>query len=328
MSGLRDDASRLLDSALDRLVVPGFSALGTRVRRLLPTWPADPPADALRGRQIAVTGASSGLGLATVMQVLALGGRAHLVVRDLAKGERILAELSANGPVAAELWVCDLSDPASIDAFVARVRDSGVRLDGLVHNAGLLPPKRTTSPDGHELTMAVHVLGPIRMTEGLVPTLADGARIVLVTSGGMYTSPLPADDPDFVRGKYSGAVAYARSKRTQIELLPRLQSRWGQRGITVHAMHPGWAATPGIDASLPGFSRFMGPVLRSAEEGADTTTWLLATDPAPEGGRLWHERSPRPTHLLPFTRPTAAELETMWGWVCDAVGLEGAARRA
>lgn len=315
MSGAGRSVARIVDTALDRTILGGFSAIGSAVRRRMPTWPADPEPGALRGRHVAVTGATSGLGLATARQAASLGAHVHLVVRNEVKARPLVAEIDAAGAAGVDVWVCDVADPSSIEAFVERFRASEVSLAGLVHNAGVLPPERTESPDGHELTMAVHVLGPLRMTDGLLPSLADGARVVLVTSGGMYGQALPAADPEYLRDDYTGTRAYARSKRTQVEILGHLQERWGERGISVHAMHPGWAATPGVTDSLPAFARVMRPVLRTPDDGADTTTWLLATERPPPGGLLWHDRQPRPTHLLPTTRPSDAEVDTIWTWV-------------
>lgn len=99
------------------------------------------------------------------------------------------------------------------------------RLDVMVHNAGAMPAMRTESAQGHELSMSLHLLGPVLLTELLAPVLTDDARVLFVTSGGMYGQELPADDPEYVVGDYSPTTAYARSKRAQIELLPVLQQR-------------------------------------------------------------------------------------------------------
>jgi NAD(P)-dependent dehydrogenase (short-subunit alcohol dehydrogenase family) len=168
------------------------------------------------------------------------------------------------------------------------------------------------------MTMALHVLSPVLMTELLADRLA-GGRVILVTSGGMYGQRLRADDPEYVDGDYSPTTAYARSKRAQVELLPVLQRRW--TGLDVHATHPGWADTPGVADSLPTFRRLTGPLLRDAAGGAETTVWLSATEPAPAGGRLWHDRQPRPTHLLRRTRTGPAERDQMWAWVCGSLSL-------
>ncbi len=314
-----------LDSVLDRTVAPGYLRTGLALRRRLPTWPADPPPDALAGRVAAVTGASSGLGLATAEGLLRLGAEVRLVVRDVAKGERVAHDLRTRFP-GARLHVdrCDLGDLDDVRRCAADLdADLGEgHLDVLVHNAGAMPPERTESPQGHELAMAVHLLSPVLMTELLRPRLRD-ARVVLVTSGGMYGQRLRADDPEFHDGEYTPTASYARSKRAQVELLPVLQQRWGPDGVSVHATHPGWADTPGVVDSLPLFHRLTGPLLRDAAGGADTTVWLAATEPEPTGGRLWHDRRPRPPHLLRRTRTGPAERDALWAWVEAQLGLEG-----
>lgn len=317
-------AARFVDTALDRTVAPGFTALGLAVRRRLPGWPADPAVGALAGRHVAVTGATSGLGRRTALDLATLGATVHLVVRDPERGERVAAQVAAavGRPDAARVWRCDVADLDSVRTFAGRFAAADLPLRGLVHNAGALPADRTESPQGHELTLSLHVLGPVLMTELLLPVLEqDAGRVVLVTSGGMYTQPLPVDDPEYTTGRYSGSVAYARSKRGQVELLPVLTDRWASRGVTVHATHPGWARTPGLDASLPSFSKALRPVLRTDADGSDTTVWVVATEPAPEPGRLWHDRRPRPTSVLPSTRTTTSDRVRYWTGVADALDL-------
>jgi NAD(P)-dependent dehydrogenase (short-subunit alcohol dehydrogenase family) len=171
--------------------------------------------------------------------------------------------------------------------------------------------------------MALHVLAPLAMTEQLLPALQEReARVILVTSGGMYAQRLRDDDPEYTADAYSGTTAYARSKRAQVELLPTLVGRWGPLGVRVYATHPGWADTPGVSESLPTFRRLTGPILRDADEGADTTVWLAATEPAPTAGGLWHDRRPRPTHYGSRTQATSDQIERMWAWAEDQAGLE------
>lgn len=308
----------LLDTVLDRTVVPGYTRLGPAVRRHLPTWPADPEPDALAGARALVTGASSGLGIATVEGLAALGAEVVLVVRDTDKAARVVREVQERHPLARfDVQRCDVADLDDVRRFAASV-DADV--DVLVHNAGAMPPERTESPQGHEQTMALHVLGPVLMTELLAAHLR-GGRVVLVSSGGMYAQRLRDDDPEYLDGDYSPTTAYARSKRAQVELLPILQRRWEPAGVAVHAMHPGWADTPGVQDSLPTFRRVTGPLLRDAAGGADTTIWLAASQPAPAGGLFWHDRRPRPTQLLPSTRTGESERQRMWSWVQSQTGL-------
>ena len=321
-----------LDRLLDRTVVLGYSRLGYAIRRR--RWAADDPRPgALTGRTAVVTGGGSGLGEATVLGLARLGARVHLLVRSPERAApavaRIERQLRDEGLVA-ELRTerCDVSDPAMIDVFAEDfcARDGGsTALDVLVHNAGVMPPQRTESVEGHELSVATHVLGPIRLTEQLLPALRrseHGARQVFVASGGMYTQPLPVDDPEFAEGTYQGAVAYARSKRMQVELAPILDRRWSPDRISTFVMHPGWADTPGLAKSLPAFRTLTRPFLRPAEEGADTAVWLAATEPAPPSGTFWHDRQPRPTSYRSATRPGRGEPEALWRWAAAAAGLD------
>lgn len=314
--------SRGVDTAMDRTVVPGFTKIGPAVRRRLATWPDDPAPGSLAGRTAAVTGATSGLGLATAEGLARLGARVLLVVRDVPKGERVLADLRADVPdVDGRVLRCDVGDLDDVRRFVGELEED--RIDVLVHNAGALPAERTESPQGHELTMAVHVLGPVLMTELLRDRLSGhDARVIVVTSGGMYGQRLRPNDPDYQQGDYSGTTAYARSKRAQVELLPLLSARWASQGIRVHATHPGWASTPGVTDSLPGFDKVMGPLLRDPSDGADTTVWVAAIQPQPRSGQLWHDRRSRSTHLLRRTRTGEAERTAMWRWVSDTIGLD------
>ncbi|KRF37658.1 SDR family NAD(P)-dependent oxidoreductase [Nocardioides sp. Soil805] len=312
---------RALDTVLDRSLVLGYTTIGLRVRQALPGWPADPAPDALAGRDVLVTGASSGLGIATAEGLAALGARVHLVVRDEAKGGRVLDEIARRRPDAElRLWRCDVGDVDDVRRFAGEVGAELPAIHAIVHNAGVMPPERAESAQGHELSMAVHVVGPVVMTEALRPQL-EGGRVVLVSSGGMYGQALRADDPAYRRGTYSPTTAYARSKRMQVEMLPLLADRWSLGGITAAAMHPGWADTPGVKESLPRFRSITRPVLRDDAQGADTSVWLVGTEPPPATGRFWHDRVRRLAHIVPTTRAGEADRARAWAWLEEAAGL-------
>ncbi|MDZ7883345.1 MAG: SDR family NAD(P)-dependent oxidoreductase [Mycobacterium sp.] len=311
----------VLDGVLDRTVVPGYTRLGLAVRERF--WsPLDP--DALAGSTILVTGANSGIGKAIAAGVAGLGGTVLLTVRDRARGESARKDIFDDTPGAdVQIERCDVSDLAGVRDFAADLVARVPRLDAVIHNAGVMPPERSRTDEGHELSLATHVLGPLLLTELLLPVLAESPdpRVVLMSSGGMYTQRLPADDIEYTSGHYRGAVAYARSKRIQVALTPLLANRWAAQSVMVAAMHPGWADTPGVATSLPAFRKLTGPVLRTAEQAADTAVWLTATSPTPPSGRFWHDRAVRPTHYLPSTRYSDAELQRVWTYCLGAVGL-------
>ncbi|CAM4274508.1 3-oxoacyl-[acyl-carrier-protein] reductase FabG [Mycobacterium basiliense] len=317
-----DGIRPLLDTTLDRAVLPGYTRIGYQLRRF--GWPQDPPSTALRGQTALVTGANRGLGKAIASGLARLGATVLLTVRDRDSGEQARAEIAAESAAEVRVEVCDVSDLTAVRAFATDLRGRVPRLDVLIHNAGLLPATRTESIDGHEISLATHILGPILMSELLLPILADSdqPRVILISSGGMYTQSLPVEDPEYRRGRYRGAVAYARTKRMQVAFTPILARRWASRGIGAYSMHPGWADTPGVASSLPGFRAVTGPLLRTPAEGADTAVWLAATRPAPPTGTFWHDRRTRPEHYVPWTRYSDHELELLWRYCAAAIGID------
>lgn len=302
VASLRSVLTSAADTALDKLVVPGYSALGPLVRRLW--WAPDP--EAFAGRpEVLVTGAGSGLGLATVAGLSRLGARVHLVGRSAARLEQTATAVRAEVPGAAlVVRPCDISDLDAVADLVTALSDDLVALHALVHCAGLVPQRRTTSAQGHEMALATHVLGPHALTVGLRDLLAaDGdGRVVWVSSGGMYPVPAVTGDLEYTSGGYKGVTAYARTKRMQVAVSEHLAGTFSRPGDpVVHAMHPGWAHTPGVTGSIPGFAALTSAVLRSPEQGADTIVWLAAAAQAGRTtGLFWHDRRPRPTQYLPL----------------------------
>jgi dehydrogenase/reductase SDR family member 12 len=320
---LRTALTRGLDVALDRSVVLGYSRIGPALRRT--GWPDDPAPGALAGAVVAVTGANSGLGRATALGAARLGAEVRMLCRDVDRGGAAREEILREVPEAVlHVDRCDLSDLADVRRAGGALAAEVPRLRALVHNAGVMPPERTQTAEGHELSLATHVLGPHLLTDALrEPLAADGdGRVIFVSSGGMYTEPLRVDDPEYTSGTYSPTTAYARTKRMQVHLAELWARELAGEDVTVHSMHPGWADTPGVRRSLPAFRRVSGPFLRSAEEGADTTIWLLA---APEAhvrtGLLWHDRRPRPTSYLARTRPGEEQVRRLWELAVTATGV-------
>ncbi|SER44494.1 SDR family NAD(P)-dependent oxidoreductase [Actinokineospora terrae] len=315
-------ATKILDTVLDRAVVPGYTKIGYELRSKF--WAADPTPGALEGKTAVVTGANSGLGKATVAALAKLGAAVHLVVRDAAKGERARDEIAEDVPNAhLEIGECDVSNLASVREFAKAFTAQHGSLDVLVHNAGSLPPSRSETPEGNEVTLATHVLGPFLLT-GLLrePLAAAKGRVVFVTSGGMYAARLHSDDPQYRKGEYKGGKAYARTKRMQVVLAEQWAQRLADAGVTVHSTHPGWADTPGVSGSLPGFNKVMGPLLRSPEQGADTVVWLAAADePGHSTGGFWHDRRVRPTHYLPWQHDDPQDRKELWDLCVRETGL-------
>jgi dehydrogenase/reductase SDR family member 12 len=305
----------LLDRALDLSVIPGYSRLGYGLRRL--DWEGAIHST-LRDRRALVTGGSSGLGEAVCEGYAAAGARVHMLVRDGGRGEDAVDRIESRLPGARErieIEVCDLSDLAEIRRFAESFQARHERLELLVHNAGVLPRERTHTPDGVELTFATNVLGPFLLTSLLLPALLAAApsRVITVSSGGMYTARLRAEDVQLENEDFDGPRFYAHSKRAQVVLNHAWAERFPAERLAFSAMHPGWVDTPGLRASLPRFRRVMRPLLRDAHQGADTVVWLGTTPRLePATGGFWHDRAPRPEHRLPSTRESAEDRRRLW----------------
>jgi dehydrogenase/reductase SDR family protein 12 len=316
-----------LTELADRLILPGllgFTSMGYRWRKR--NW--HPLSVSLRGRTVVVTGATSGLGRATAQQLAALGARVVLVGRDAGKAQAARREIAAatgNDDIAVAL--ADLSLLAEVGRLADRLLRDEPCIHVLVNNAGVLLDRRTTTAEGNETALATNLLAPFLLTQRLLPRLAACApsRVINVSSGGMYTTGLVLDDLQYDQGTYHGSKAYARTKRALVTLTEIWAEKLRGSGVVVNAMHPGWADTPGVANSLPGFHAVTKRFLRTADEGADTIVWLAAApEPARVSGAFWLDRAQHLTHVVPGTLPSPQERQRLW----DAmVRLTGSANR-
>jgi dehydrogenase/reductase SDR family protein 12 len=312
-----------IDRFMELAVAPSWSRLGPALRRHLFRWDAE-PAPRLDGRVVVLTGFTSGLGLAAAEQLAGTGAILHLVGRNPEKVADRAAALRARGAEVATS-IADLSDLDAVRALADEIAAAHAKVDVLVHNAGALTRTHTTSPQGIETTVAAHVLGPFLLTTLLLPRLeaaGPGARVLTMSSGGMYAERLSVDDLEMGPDGYNGTIAYARAKRAQVELGHEWR-RHGPEGVAFHCLHPGWADTPGVVEGLPAFHRLTGPILRTPEEGADTLVWMVGADVGRLGasGGFWLDRRRRTEHKVPWTHPPAGERERLWTWCRQRTGL-------
>ena len=313
--------AHVVDTVLDRSIALGYGNVGLLARRRLPGWPADPPR--MDGAVVLVTGAASGLGLATAQGFARLGATVHALAREEARAATAVERIIDAVPGAAvRPESCEVSDLKALRAFAEAFAQRVPRLDVLVNNAGVMPNDRSRSADGHELMFAIHVLAPLALTTLLAPALG---RVINVSSGGMYSQALPVGDWESERSAYSPKRLYARTKREQIVITEFMAERLRDRGVVVHGMHPGWADTEGVRQWMPLFRAITGPIIRTPDQGADTIVWLGgAPEPLEETGLFWHDRRPRPTHYRVGASPDAhADRQALWGYCEDALARAG-----
>ncbi len=315
----------IADGVIEAPIVTSFTRIGYEARKRLAGWTPLDDYD-MTGKVVVLTGATSGLGYAAARQLAACGATLVLVGRSAERNQRVVTELiEATGNTSISQVPADMGDLDQVGELAERVLADLDRLDVLIHNAGALTPERQMAPGGTEATVASQVVGPFLLTTLLLERLACSApsRVITMSSGGMYAARLTVSQLEMSPEKYNGTEQYARAKRAQVTLNEMWAERFGELGIRFHSMHPGWADTPGVDASLPTFSKLMGPLLRTPEQGADTLVWLAADDrPLASNGSFWLDRRTRSIHKLPTTKrsDTVERRGQLWEWVAESAG--------
>ncbi|XP_074514068.1 dehydrogenase/reductase SDR family member 12 [Sebastes fasciatus] len=268
----------------------------------------------LSGRSFVITGANSGIGKATALELANRGGIVHMVCRnkeraDAAKEE--IMEKSKNQNV--HVHVVDMSSARQVWEFAQNFSQSNA-VHVLINNAGCMVNQRELTEDGLEKNFATNTLGTYVLTTALIPALkkAEDPRVVTVSSGGMLTQKLNVDDLQFEKGAFDGTAAYAQNKRQQVILT----DRWASQHKDIHfsCMHPGWADTPAVQTSMPSFHAKMQNKLRTEAMGADTTVWLAASAAAAKqpSGLFFQDRKAVATHLpLASSRSSPQEDEKL-----------------
>lgn len=329
----------VVDKALEGSIAGSFSAVGHHIRRTMAQdsddW-APLPANCMEGKSVVLTGGTSGLGEVTTLALARLGAHVTMVARNAAKAERACERIDAAASTprdsrgtasrgsrspSVDFVLADMGDLDDVRRAARDLREKHAAVHVLIHNAGALDADHHLTAQGLEQTVATHLVGPYLLTMELRPQLAraGGARVIWVSSGGMYAEPLSVAALEGSAASYDGVVTYARAKRAQVVLAEMLADELAADEIRVHSMHPGWADTPGVARSLPTFQKLLRPVLRTPEEGADTIVWLAASPgrPAMETSKFWHDRAIRPTHKLSRTRAadTPSERARLRAWV-------------
>jgi dehydrogenase/reductase SDR family protein 12 len=245
-----------------------------------------------KGSNALITGGTSGIGQAAALEMIKHGVHVTITGRSAGKGEA----LEKTHPLI-KFKKMDMANWSEFDSLVSQIEP----LDYLVLNAGGMPEKFSTNEKGFELQFASQLFGHYIIAHKLVQAgkLKPGARIVWVTSGGMYLKALDVNTI-FKNDKYDKVDNYANVKRAQVTLLPFFKKEFPSQIVT--AMHPGWAATPGVDEAIPGFAKTMQGRLRTPLQGADTILWLLCSKKEIESGALYFDRKKVNPHFFWFTK--------------------------
>lgn len=310
----RAGSGGLMAGIKDRLILP---AAWDFTERGYLAMPRKGLSEFVDGKRVLITGPTSGLGLAAACELSRLGAELILVGRDeqrLADARDAVLAFSGAAPDSIDLFAAELSLESEVKRVAALIRQQYAHIDVLINNAGALFPERGETVEGNERSLAINLLAPYWLTSELMDLLvAAKGRVINVASGGMYLQGLRLDDMQYERGSYDGSKAYARAKRALVALTEDWAEQYRSQGVDFHVMHPGWAATPGVSKSLPGFEARMAKYLRDARMGADTIVWLAsASEVEGVSGNFWFDRAPHTTSVLPGTAVSSGEREQLW----------------
>jgi NAD(P)-dependent dehydrogenase (short-subunit alcohol dehydrogenase family) len=214
-------------------------------------------------KTILVTGANRGIGRETARQLVEMGHKVLLGIRDRAKAEQVQNELG-KGAVALDL---DITDSTSVTAVADRIQSEFRHLDVLVNNAGVFSSPEGPSCSSDEdmrAVMDVNLMGTWSLTNALLPLLqqADDPRIINVSSGMGSLDDLAAGD----YGPY-------RMSKVSLNALTRLMAAELRGQVTISSMCPGWVRT---DMGGPNATR-------DVSQGADTAVWFATAESVPHG---------------------------------------------
>ena len=272
------------------------------------------------GQRVVITGPTGGLGLAAAQMLSRL--RADLVLvgrkRDkLEQARQVICDYSGADPASIDIVEADLLSMSQVRKVADTIGQRYSRIDVLINNAGALFNRRGETGDGHEQSLAINLIAPWLLTEGLMPTLrASRARVIGVASGGLYTQPLKLGDLQFKQEKYDGPKAYARAKRGLVAVTEHWAASVPE--VRFNSMHPGWAATPGVEKSLPAFNKKMEGRLRDSRMGADSIVWLASAAAAAQAtGQFWFDRQAHATAVVPGTAHGDEQREQLLEWLRD-----------
>jgi WW domain-containing oxidoreductase len=230
----------------------------------------------LAGKNVLITGSSSGIGQEAMRVLVLRGARVVGTARTLEQAERACAAVSgATLPLA-----CELAEPASVRSCTEALKQADVRLDAIICNAGVMALPELRRAHGYELQFFTNHIGHFMLVTGLLQQLTVRGRVVMLSSAAHRQAPkggIQFDNLDGSQG-YNAWTAYGQSKFANLLFAKELARRLAGSEKTANAVHPGVIRTklqrhmsPLLSAVLGAF----GPLaLKNVAEGAATEVYV------------------------------------------------------
>jgi NAD(P)-dependent dehydrogenase (short-subunit alcohol dehydrogenase family) len=239
----------------------------------------------VKDKTVVITGATSGLGRATALQLAQKGALIVGVARNNTKANEVFEEINKGGG-RAQLVIADLSDMKDTKEAAKSIDKIVDRVDVLINNAGAHFPKHKITPDGFEVTLALNYFSPFLLTHRLLDQIKktaswyNEARIINISSI-MHKAPINWDDFNFIETTYRSTTAYYQSKHMLTSFTYYLSRMVKETGITVNCIHPGFVKTALAQSDYPFPMNLIVPIVgifigESPEQAADTLVWLAS----------------------------------------------------
>lgn len=280
----------------------------------------------MNDKTVIVTGANSGMGLASSAELARQGAYVIMACRNKERGQQALEQAKRiSGSDRLELAICDLQSLDSVRGFVAWFQEHYPVLDVLLNNAGMVSLKRQITPHGFEAHMGINHLGHFLLTTLLLEQLkaAEQGRIVNVSSGAYKIGRIHYEDITLERG-YNVAKAYAQSKLANVLFTKELARRLASTRVTANCLHPGAVATSiGVDRAT-GFGKSVMAMLRpfflTPEQGAATAIYLATSEEVTEqSGLYFYKKKPQ---RLSARADDPEGARKLWVWSEQQVGYK------
>ncbi|MFC1614059.1 SDR family oxidoreductase [Gemmatimonadota bacterium] len=254
----------------------------------------------MKDKTVAITGATSGLGRATALQLAQKGAFVVIIARSNTKANELIEEIRKEGGKG-QIIISDLSsmkDTKEAAGSIVRVVD---RLDVLINNAGAYFPKYRETSEGFESTLALNYLSPFLLTHHLIEQLEQTAseygeaRIINISSI-MHKSPINWDDLNYKETTYDSSSVYYQSKHLLTSFTYYLSRKLEKKSITINCIHPGFVKTALAQSDYPFPMNVIVPIVgffigESPEQAADTPVWLASSKEAKSiNGEYFHHR--------------------------------------